>query len=59
MVLLIAAVAHYAPKLVYERSLRLYSDAPFYAQAIVLALLAFAIEYVAVTGAAPFVYQKF
>ena len=32
---------------------------PFYAQATVLFLLALAIQYVAATGAAPFIYTKF
>jgi len=32
---------------------------PFYAQAAMLALLVLAIEYIAVTGAAPFLYTKF
>ena len=59
LVLTIAAVAHYWPKGWYQRALGLYCRAPFYAQAAALALLALAIRYVAGTGAAPFVYQRF
>ncbi len=59
VVLAIAALAHFAPKKWYEFSLERYAAAPFYAQAVVLALLVLAIEYVAVTGAAPFLYTQF
>jgi len=55
----IAGAAHFAPKHWYEFGLRRYASAPFYAQAVVLALLVLAIEYVAVTGAAPFLYTQF
>ena len=58
-VLLIAATAHYLPKRVYEFSSSLYIRSPFFAQAAVLAALVLAIQYVAVTGAAPFLYTKF
>lgn len=58
-VLLIAAAAHFLPKHVYEFSSSLYIRSPFFAQAAVLALLVLAIEYVAVTDAAPFLYTKF
>lgn len=59
VVMTIAAAAHFAPKHWYEFGLRRYASAPFYAQAVVLALLVLAIEYVAVTGAAPFLYTQF
>ena len=59
LVLLIAMAAHYLPRRWYEFSAERYSMAPFYAQAALLALLVMAIEYVAVTGAAPFLYTKF
>ncbi|MBI5083384.1 MAG: MBOAT family protein, partial [Acidobacteria bacterium] len=59
VVLLIAGVAHYLPKRIYDYSSGLFVRAPFYAQAAALALLVLAIEYVAVTGAAPFLYTKF
>lgn len=59
VVLLIAAAAHYLPKRWAERCAALYARAPFYAQAAALALLVLAIEYVAITGAAPFLYTQF
>ncbi|HXN47753.1 MAG TPA: hypothetical protein VN893_13995, partial [Bryobacteraceae bacterium] len=58
-VLAIAAAAHYLPERWYDRGLRLYSDAPFYAQAAALALLAVSIKEVAATGAVPFIYTRF
>jgi D-alanyl-lipoteichoic acid acyltransferase DltB (MBOAT superfamily) len=58
-VLLIAALAHYTPKKWYELSRERFAAAPFYAHAAALALLVMAIEYVAITGAAPFLYTKF
>jgi hypothetical protein len=39
--------------------MRQFIRAPFYAQAAAVALLVLAIEYVAMTGAAPFIYTKF
>jgi len=59
LVLLIAVAAHYVPRKWYDFSTDRFCAAPFYAQAAVLALLVMAIEYVAVTGAAPFLYTKF
>jgi alginate O-acetyltransferase complex protein AlgI len=59
MVLAIAAVAHYTPKKWYEFSLGLFAKAPFYAQAAALALLVIGLQYVAQTGAAPFIYTRF
>ncbi|HSM79796.1 MAG TPA: MBOAT family O-acyltransferase [Bryobacteraceae bacterium] len=58
-VLAVAVAGHYLPKNWYERCQRLYIAAPFYAQAAALAGLALAIQYVAATGAAPFIYSKF
>lgn len=57
--LAIAAGAHYIPKKWYDFSLSLYVRAPFYAQAGALAALVIGLQYVAQTGAAPFVYQRF
>ena len=37
----------------------LYVRAPFYAQAAALALLVIGMQYVAQTGAAPFIYKRF
>jgi alginate O-acetyltransferase complex protein AlgI len=59
VILGIAVLAHYVPKQWYEFSLSVYVRAPFYAQAAALAALAFGIQYVARTGAAPFIYQRF
>jgi alginate O-acetyltransferase complex protein AlgI len=58
-VLTIAAAAHYLPERWYDRSVRLYSDAPFYVQAGALALLAVSIKEVAATGSVPFIYTRF
>jgi hypothetical protein len=55
----IALAAHYIPKKWYEFSLSLWVRAPFYAQAAALAALVIGLQYVAQTGAAPFIYQKF
>ncbi len=59
LVFAVAVAAHYWPKGWYQRVLSVYCRAPFYAQAAALALLALAIRFVAATGAAPFVYQRF
>jgi len=55
----IGAIAHYLPKGWYDRTLRVYSASPFYVQAGAMALLLIAIQYVATTGSAPFIYTKF
>ena len=59
LVLAVAMMAHYLPKKWYEFSLGMFARAPFYAQAAALALLAIGLQYVAQTGAAPFIYTKF
>jgi len=58
-VLALAIAGHYAPKSWLEKPRDLFVLSPFYAQAVVLLLLAIAIQYVAATGAAPFIYTKF
>ena len=58
-VLGVAALGHFSPRGWYDFSLRQFIRAPFYAQAAAVALLVLAIEYVAMTGAAPFIYTKF
>jgi D-alanyl-lipoteichoic acid acyltransferase DltB (MBOAT superfamily) len=61
-ILAIAAIAiagHYAPPQWLDRGQSLFAKAPPLAQAVLLALLAFGIEYVAATGSAPFVYSQF
>jgi len=59
LILLIAVCAHYIPSRWYDRSLQLYCDSPFYAQAAAMAGLVIAIQYVAATGAVPFIYNRF
>lgn len=58
-VLALAVAGHYAPKSWLEKPRDLFVQSPFFAQAVVLLLLAIAIQYVAATGAAPFIYTKF
>jgi alginate O-acetyltransferase complex protein AlgI len=59
LILAIGALAHYVPKKWYELSLGLFARAPFFAQAAALALLVIGLQYVAQTGATPFIYNKF
>jgi alginate O-acetyltransferase complex protein AlgI len=59
IILAIAACAHFLPKGWYQRSLDWYCATPFYVQGAALALLAIGIQYIAATGAAPFIYTKF
>jgi D-alanyl-lipoteichoic acid acyltransferase DltB (MBOAT superfamily) len=59
VVLALAIAAHYAPSSWVERPRDLFVRSPFYVQAAALLLLAIAIQYVAATGAAPFIYTKF
>ena len=59
MVLAIGALAHYLPKKWYDFSLMVFVRAPFYAQAMALALLTIGLQYFAQTGAAPFIYNRF
>ena len=59
MILGIGVLAHYVPKKWYDFSLSVYVRAPFYAQAAALAVLVFGLQYVAQTGATPFIYTKF
>jgi alginate O-acetyltransferase complex protein AlgI len=55
----IAVLAHYCPRKWYDFSVSLYSRAPFFVQAAALALLVIGLQYVAQTGATPFIYNKF
>ena len=59
IVLALAAAGHYVPDGWMDKSRDLYVRAPFYAQAAILLLLAIAIQYIAATGAAPFIYTRF
>jgi D-alanyl-lipoteichoic acid acyltransferase DltB (MBOAT superfamily) len=58
-ILSIAVLAHYTPERWYQLSLDLYIRTPYYVQGAALAVLAVAIQYVAATGAAPFIYTRF
>jgi len=59
VILAIAIVAHYLPKKWYELSVDLYVRAPFFAQAGAMAALVIGLQFVAQTGAAPFIYTRF
>lgn len=59
LVLSAAVAAHYLPERWYGRCVQLYSGAPFYVQAVALALLAAGVRQVAATEAAPFIYTRF
>ncbi len=59
LILAIGVLAHYVPKKWYDFSLGMFVKAPFYAQAVGLALLAVGLQYVAQTGATPFIYNRF
>jgi alginate O-acetyltransferase complex protein AlgI len=58
-VLLAGAVAHFVPKSWYDGSIIGFSRTPALVQSAALALLVFAIQRVAATGAAPFIYTRF
>jgi len=57
--LAIAVVAHYFPMKWQAWVSDFFAATPFYAQAAALMLLAVALQYVAATGVAPFIYTKF
>ena len=59
LILSIAAMAHFVPRNWYDGGLRLFTVSPAYIQAAALALLVIAIQYIAATGTAPFIYTKF
>ncbi len=59
IVLAIAAISHFVPKHWYDGTQDLFVRSPSYVQAGALALLVVAIQYVATTGAAPFIYTRF
>jgi D-alanyl-lipoteichoic acid acyltransferase DltB (MBOAT superfamily) len=59
LILSIAILGHYVPKKWYDFSLEIFVKAPFYAQAVALALMVTGLQYVAQTGATPFIYNKF
>ena len=59
MILAIAIAGHYLPARWWQWAQDRFAAAPFYAQATALMLLMIGIQYVAATGAAPFIYTKF
>lgn len=59
MILAIAIAGHYLPARWWQWTQEKFAAAPFYAQAAALMLLLIGIQYVATTGAAPFIYTKF
>ena len=59
IVMAIAIVAHYFPMKWQAWAADRFGATPFYAQAAALMLLAVALQYVAATGVAPFIYTKF
>lgn len=59
VILAIAVAAHFAPKNWYELSRSSFVKSPAFVQAGAMALLVLAIQYVAATGAAPFIYTRF
>lgn len=58
-ILILGALAHYVPRKWYEFGQNVFVRAPFYAQAGALALMAIGLQYVAQTGATPFIYNRF
>ena len=59
IVLAIAILGHYIKKEWFDWTQTGFGRVPFYVQAMALMLLAIAIQYVAATGSAPFIYTKF
>jgi len=59
IVLAIAILAHFAPTRWYDGVVRLFSSAPYYAQAAAIAAATLAIQYAASTSPAPFIYSRF
>lgn len=57
--LIVGCMAHYVPEKWYGQTLEQWQRLPAVAQAAALATLAFLIQYVASTGSAPFIYQRF
>ncbi len=55
----IGIAGHYAPKRWLEATEGAFARVPFFVQALLLAMLAMSIKYVAATGNAPFVYSQF
>ena len=59
LVLAIAALAHFVPTPRLDQARDFFAARPFFVQAAALVLLMIGIQYVAATGAAPFIYTRF
>jgi alginate O-acetyltransferase complex protein AlgI len=59
VVLGIALAGHYLPKVPFEKLREGFVRSPFFVQAAILMALIVAIQYIAATGAAPFIYTNF
>jgi alginate O-acetyltransferase complex protein AlgI len=59
VVLAIALAGHYLPKVPFEKLREGFVRSPFFVQAAILMALIIAIQYIAATGAAPFIYTNF
>lgn len=59
IVLAVGALGHFIPKQWFERSRDFFAATPFYVQAAALMLLMIGLQYIAATGAAPFIYTRF
>ncbi|MCZ2154395.1 MAG: MBOAT family protein [Bryobacterales bacterium] len=57
--LLVAVACHFVPDKWYGQTLEAWKTLPAIAQAAALAALVLAVQYIAATGSAPFIYQKF
>ena len=58
-VMVIGAGAHFVPKSWYDRSVLGFARTPALIQSAALAVLVMAIQRLAATGAAPFIYTRF
>ncbi len=59
LVLGIGVLGHFIPKAWFNQGESWFAQSPALVQACAIALLVVAIQYVAATGAAPFIYQRF
>jgi D-alanyl-lipoteichoic acid acyltransferase DltB (MBOAT superfamily) len=59
VVVAVGALAHFVPKPWFETARDRYAATPFYVQAAALMLLVIGLQYIASTGAAPFIYTRF
>jgi len=59
VVLSVAALAHVMPLKWFERGRDAFAASPFYVQAAALMILMISLQYLAATGAAPFIYARF